>query len=60
MKKRMLLTALALVAITAAAGVAADSTVVKPRAPMSPRLDWALATAKGMNIPVIIDFYADW
>ena len=60
MKKRMLLTALAMVAMLAATGMAADSTAVKPHAPMSPRLDWALATAKGMNIPVIIDFYADW
>jgi thiol:disulfide interchange protein len=60
MKTRMLLTALALVAITAAAGVAADTTEAKPHAPIAPRLDWALAIAKEMNIPVIVDFYADW
>jgi len=60
MKTRMLLTALALVVITATAGVAADTTAVKPHAPVAPRLDWAMAIAKGMNIPVIIDFYADW
>ena len=60
MKTRKLLTALALVAITATAGVAADTTGVKPHAPMAPRLDWAMAIAKQMNIPVIVDFYADW
>lgn len=60
MKTRTLLTALAIVAVTTVSGIAADSVVVKPQAPMMHRLDWAQAIAKGMNIPVILDFYTDW
>lgn len=60
MKTRMLLEALALLAVTAVSGAAADSTEAKPHAPVMHRLDWAQAIAAGMNIPVIVDFYADW
>lgn len=60
MRTKMLLTALAIVAISAVSGMAADSTEVKPHAPVMHRLDWAQAIAKEMNIPVIMDFYTDW
>lgn len=60
MKKKMLLTALAIAAITAGSSLAADSTMIKPTAPVMHRLDWAQAIAKEMNIPVIVDFYTDW
>ncbi|PWB69675.1 hypothetical protein C3F09_10235 [candidate division GN15 bacterium] len=60
MKTRMLLTALALVVVGVAASAADDSTAVKTHALVVPRLDWAQAIAKGMNIPVIVDVYADW
>lgn len=60
MKTRMLVAALALLLVTAVSGMAADSTEVKPHAPVMHRLDWSQAIAKGMNIPVIVDFYTDW
>jgi hypothetical protein len=60
MKKRTLVAVLLLVAVCAVASVAADSTAVKKHAPVMHRLDWAKAIAAGMNIPVLIDFYADW
>ncbi len=60
MKTKMLLAALALVVVGAAASAADDTTAVKPHALVMPSLDWAQAVAKGMNVPVIVDVYADW
>jgi len=55
MKTRMLLTALALLAVTAVA-----DTAEKPEAPRFYNLDSAKAISAIDNRPIILDFYADW
>ena len=62
MKHKTLVTALALAVMVAVSAAAAeeDPFLGKPHAPVMHRLDWAQAVAKELNIPVIVDFYADW